>query len=34
LKGAASFGVSRPDLKSADVLKIADTWLAWVEANS
>jgi hypothetical protein len=32
LKAAAMFGASRPDLKSADVLKIAASWLAWVEA--
>jgi hypothetical protein len=32
LKAAASFGASRPDLKSADVLKIADLWLKWVES--
>jgi hypothetical protein len=31
LKAAAAFGASRPDLKSGDVLKIADGWLAWVE---
>jgi len=31
LKAAAQFGASRPELKSADVLRIADTWLAWVE---
>jgi hypothetical protein len=31
LKAAAAFGASRPDLKSADVLRIADAWLAWVE---
>jgi len=31
LKAAATFGASRPDLKSGDVLKIADAWLAWVE---
>jgi hypothetical protein len=30
LKAAAMFGASRPDLKSSDVLKIADNWLAWV----
>jgi hypothetical protein len=30
LKAAAEFGASRPDLKSADVLKIADAWLAWI----
>jgi hypothetical protein len=33
LKAAAAFGASRPDLKSADVLKIADSWLAWVEGT-
>jgi len=31
LKAAAAFGASRPDVKSADVLSIADRWLAWVE---
>jgi hypothetical protein len=31
LKAAAAFGASRPDLKSADVLRIADAWLEWVE---
>jgi hypothetical protein len=31
LKAAAAFGASRPDVKSADVLAIADRWLAWVE---
>jgi hypothetical protein len=31
LKAAAAFGASRPDLKSSDVLRIADAWLAWVE---
>jgi hypothetical protein len=31
LKAAAAFGASRPDLKSSDVLIIADRWLAWVE---
>lgn len=30
LKAAAAFGASRPDCKSADVLKIADLWLEWV----
>ena len=30
LKAAAVFGASRPDLKSADVLRIADSWLEWV----
>jgi len=31
LKAAAGFGASRADVKSADVLAIADRWLAWVE---
>jgi hypothetical protein len=31
LKAAALFGASRSDLKSGDVLRIADSWLAWVE---
>jgi hypothetical protein len=30
LQAAAQFGASRPDLKSGDVLKIADSWLLWV----
>jgi hypothetical protein len=30
LKAAAAFGTSRPDLKSGDVLRIADSWLLWV----
>jgi hypothetical protein len=33
LKAAAAFGASRPDLKSSDVLRIADAWLAWVEES-
>jgi hypothetical protein len=33
LKAAAEFGASRPDLRSGDVLKIADSWLAWVEGD-
>lgn len=33
LKAAAEFGASRPDLKSSEVLMIADKWLAWVEQN-
>jgi hypothetical protein len=33
LKAAAAFGASRPDLKSSDVLRIADSWLAWVEQD-
>ncbi len=31
LKAAAAFGASRPEMKSADVLKVADAWLAWIE---
>ena len=31
LKAAAGFGASRPDLRSADVLTLADRWVAWVE---
>ena len=31
LKAAAEFGASRPDVKSGEVLKIAECWLAWVE---
>ena len=31
LKAAAEFGAGRPDLKSAEVLAIAERWLAWVE---
>ena len=31
LKAAAAFGASRPDVKSADVLAIAERWLAWIE---
>jgi hypothetical protein len=31
LQAAAAFGASRPDCKSADVLRIAESWLAWVE---
>ena len=30
LKAAAVFGASRPDLKSGDVLRIADSWITWV----
>ena len=32
LKAAAAFGASRPDLKSADVLTIAQRWLEWIES--
>jgi hypothetical protein len=31
LKAAAEFGASRPDLKSSEILMIADKWLRWVE---
>ena len=31
LKAAAAFGASRPDLKSAEVLMLAERWLAWIE---
>jgi hypothetical protein len=30
LKAAATFGASRPELKSSEVLMIADKWLQWV----
>ena len=30
LKAAANFAAARSDIKSADVLTIADRWLAWV----
>lgn len=32
LKAAAQFAAGRADIKSADVLAIADRWLAWVQA--
>jgi hypothetical protein len=32
LKAAAEFGASRPELKSGDVLRIADAWVTWVNA--
>jgi hypothetical protein len=31
LKAAAAFGASRADMKSSDVLKVADLWVAWIE---
>jgi hypothetical protein len=31
LKAAAGFAASRPDMKSGDVLTVADRWLSWVE---
>jgi hypothetical protein len=33
LKAAAHFAAARSDIKSADVLRIADAWLAWVDAS-
>jgi len=30
LKAAAQFGASRPELKSADVLAVAESWESWV----
>ena len=30
LKAAAAFGASRPDLKSNDVLRIAESWEHWI----
>jgi hypothetical protein len=33
LKAAAGFGASRPDMKSSDVLVLAERWLAWVEQS-
>jgi len=32
LKAAAGFAADRQDIKSGDVLSIAERWLAWVEA--
>jgi len=34
LQAAATFAAPRADIKSADVLTIADRWLAWVEDQS
>lgn len=31
LKSAAAFAANREDIKSADVLRIAASWLAWIE---
>jgi hypothetical protein len=31
LEAAAAFAAGRTDIKSTDVLQIADRWLAWVE---
>jgi hypothetical protein len=33
LKAASAFAASRPDMKSADVVVVAERWLAWVEAK-
>jgi hypothetical protein len=33
LKAAATFASSRPDAKSCDVPKVAETWLRWVLAE-
>jgi len=33
LKAAARFAADRQDIKSADVLTIADRWLQWVDAD-
>jgi len=33
LKAAANFAATRQDIKSSDVLRIADAWVAWVEAS-
>jgi hypothetical protein len=30
LKAAANFAAARGDIKSSDVLRIADSWLSWV----
>lgn len=32
LKAAANFAATRTDIKSADVLAIADRWIKWVDA--
>lgn len=33
LKAAASFAATRQDIKSNDVLRIAQTWLAWAQED-
>jgi len=30
VKAAAEFAASRPDIKSSDVLRIAESWEAWI----
>ena len=32
LKAAAEFCAARPDVKSSEVVQVADRWLTWVEA--
>jgi hypothetical protein len=32
LQSAATFAATRSDIRSSDVLKIADLWIKWVEA--
>jgi hypothetical protein len=34
LKAAAAFCASRPDVKSSEVVRVADRWLAWLEQPS
>ena len=33
LKAAAHFAAGRGDIRSSDVLRIAESWLAWVETD-
>jgi len=33
LKAAAHFSAGRADIRSADVLRIAESWLAWVQED-
>jgi hypothetical protein len=34
LQAAANFAATRTDIKSADVLRIAEVWLEWVEQDA
>ena len=34
LSAAATFAAGRPEMKSADVLTLAERWLAWVEQSA
>lgn len=34
LKAAASFAATRQDIKSSDVLRIAQAWLAWTQEDT